>query len=464
MEQLILPTSASFLVTEDCNLACKYCFEKHNKKTMSEDVAIAALEFLSDNAIKNRERTFHAMLFGGEPLLNIDLIEKIFIHGERIARRKGIRFTTSMVTNATIMSDRIFKILTEHKDSSNLTIQLSVDGDKESQDLYRVTKAGKGSFVLVEKNIKRFQEIFRGEEYRLCIHSCINKSTVDKMFENFRFFYEDWKFENIWFLPVMEEAWDEEDIKKYDLEEGKIYEYIRRLIETTGDINYMNTYSPLDRCLVTGKSDKPCGAGYSFVSITSSGDIFPCHQIYFNNPDRSEYLGNVMDGKIDEKAREQYITYTSPCIDCPSNCEVNNCYRCIAVNRQVNGDILKQVKGHYCDLMKIDNKYQVELREFLMKSGMLGPQQRESSDEICLCNVRESSNITEGCDIVNKQSVCESGNNPNNPDCLCDVAPMQAHGDEFEETMTLAIQIMLGELKDIKQKLSDLDERTRPKD
>lgn len=429
---------------------------------MSEDIAIAALEFLSDNAIKNRERTFHAMLFGGEPLLNIDLIEKIFIHGERIARRKGLRFTTSMVTNATIMNDRILKILTEHKDSSNLTIQLSVDGNKESQDLYRVTKAGKGSFALVEKNIKRFQEIFRGEEYRLCIHSCINKNTIDKMFENFRFFYEDWKFENIWFLPVMEEAWDEEDVKKYDLEEGKIYGYIRNLIESTGDINYINTYSPLDRCLMTGKSVKPCGAGYSFVTITSSGDIFPCHQIYFNDPEKDEYLGNVLDGKIDEMARKQYVEYTSSCIDCPSNCETDNCYRCIAVNRQVNGDILKQVKGHYCDLMKIDNKYQKELRDFLSSSGMLGPQ--ETNNEICLCNVRESNGVTEGCDIVNKQSVCESGNNPNNPDCLCDAAPTQVRGDEFEETMTLAMQIILQELKDIKKKLSDLDERTRPKD
>lgn len=467
----IPPSSASFLVTEDCNLACKYCFEKHNKNTMSEDVVVAALEFLSDNAIKNHERNFHAMIFGGEPLLNIDLVEKIFVYGERLARRKGLRFTSSIVTNATIMNDRIYGVLSKHKDSSNLTIQLSIDGDKESQDMYRVTKTGKGSFALVEKNIARFRELFSGESYRLCVHSCINKNTVSRMFENFRFFYEDWKFENIWFLPVMEENWDADDIKIYDRQEAGIYDYIRRLIENTGDINYMNAYSPLDRCLNEGRADKPCGAGSSFVSITASGDIFPCHQIYFNNPDRSELLGNVLDGNLDEDVREKYLSYTSACIDCPSNCEVNNCYRCIAVNRQVNGDILKQVHGYYCDLMKIDKKYQDELKVFLRDGGYLGPQPVQEECGECLCNAREGSSAG-GCDIVNRQSVCESGNNPDNPNCLCDINDIAApivgakdvHESDFEEVSTLALQLILQEIKELKQKVAEMDERLRSKD
>lgn len=456
----ILPSSASFLVTEDCNLACKYCFEKHNRNKMSEEVAIAGLEFLSDNAIKNRERTFHAMLFGGEPLLNIDLIEKIFNEGEKIARRKGLRFTTSIVTNATVMNTHIFEILRKHRDSSNLTMQLSVDGKKESQDFYRVTKTGTGSFSLVEKNIEQFKKLFADDMQRLCIHSCINKNTVNKMFDNFQFFYEDWKFENIWFLPVMEEKWTEDDVKKYDEQERKIYEYIKTLIENTGDIRYMNLYAPLDRCLITGVAEKPCGAGNSFVSITAAGDIFPCHQIYFNDPEREEYLGNVLDKKIHEENRKKYVKYTSSCIDCPDDCEVNNCYRCIAVNRQVNGNILKQVKGHYCDLMKVDKKYQNMLRDFLSTTGMLGP--LESEHNACLCNLREGNGNSRGCDIVNQQSVCESGNNPDNPDCLCDVGAPR-YSNDFEETMTLAMQVVLQELKDIKRKLAELDERARSK-
>ena len=155
-----LPTSASFLVTENCNLRCKYCFEKHNTNIMSEEVAYAALEMLSDNAVKEHEREFHAMLFGGEPLLNIELIDKIFHKGEELAKQKNLRFTTSIITNATIFNEEVESVLKWHKDSSNLTIQLSIDGDEETQNEYRVTADGHGSFNLVDKNIPKILPYF----------------------------------------------------------------------------------------------------------------------------------------------------------------------------------------------------------------------------------------------------------------------------------------------------------------
>lgn len=463
----MFPTSASFLVTENCNLACKYCFEHHNENVMSEEVAYAALDFLSNNAEKEKSREFHAMLFGGEPLLNIDLIDKIFHRGEKLAKEKGLRFTTSMVTNATIMNDEIKDVLDWHKDSSHLTVQLSIDGDQKSQDLYRVTKAGNGSFSLVEKNIETFKEIFKNRPMDLCVHSCINKQTLPNMFHNFIFFRTQWGFQNVWFLPVMEEKWDEDDIKLYDEQERLIYNAVKNYVLETQNINSINFYSPFDRCLNVGRPNKPCGAGDNFVTITANGDIFPCHQIYFNNKNRSEYLGNVLKGGCTElDARKKYLEYNSECLDCPKDCPANNCYRCIAVNFQYNGDILKQIHGTYCDLMKIDKKYQDELKSFLQKEHFVNIETDQQYD--CLCNSRECKERTDGCDIVNHQSVCESGNNPDNPSCLCDIDNSQQYmqdnkNSEFEETASMAMQIMLHELQDIKKGVNDLNEHIRSK-
>ena len=180
------------------------------------------------------------------------------------------------------------------------------------------------------------------------------------MFSNFKFFVEEWGIQNVWFLPVMEEQWTDDDVKEYDKQQKEICDYIKRLIKVTRDVNLINMYAPLDRCLDSGKPRKTCGAGDNFITVTADGDIYPCHQIYFNNPNKSEYIGNIFNlNEINTEVCDKYISCTANCLDCPENCEVNACYRCMAVNFQYNGDITKQIKGSYCDMMHIDKKYQI---------------------------------------------------------------------------------------------------------
>ena len=174
----MLPNSASFLVTEDCNLACKYCFEKHNKNYMTKEIARKGLDFICNNAIKEKQDHFHAMIFGGEPLLNLDVVEEIFKYGIELAEKNNIQFTTSIVTNATIMNDKVKRIIKTYKDKAKLSVQLSIDGVKEVQDAYRVTKNGKGSFNIVEKNVPIWKDIFKDNIYALSIHGCCNRDTL----------------------------------------------------------------------------------------------------------------------------------------------------------------------------------------------------------------------------------------------------------------------------------------------
>ena len=142
-----LPTAASFLVSEDCNLACKYCFELggRNKQHMSKEVARRGLEYLSENALKNSERHFSAMLFGGEPLLKPDIVEEIFSYGVELAKRRNLHFSASIVTNATLLTPKIKAILNKYKNAVDISVQLSIDGVKEVHDRYRVTRDGRAS-------------------------------------------------------------------------------------------------------------------------------------------------------------------------------------------------------------------------------------------------------------------------------------------------------------------------------
>lgn len=459
-----LPTSASFLVTENCNLRCKYCFEKHNNKVMTEEVAYKALEMLSNNAVQEHEREFHAMIFGGEPLLNIDLIDKIFHKGEELAKEKGLRFTTAIITNATIFNEEIESVLSWHKDSSNLTLQLSIDGDEETQNEYRVTVDGKGSFDLVDKNVNKFLKIFKGQEHKVCFHGCLNKKTISKMYDNFMFFINKWNAKNIWFLPVMEENWDEEDIKIYEEQQGKIYSYIRNILVENRDISAIDLYAPLDRCRNHFFASKPCGAGDNFVTVTANGDLFACHQMYFNDPEEKTKVGNVFTG-LDEEKRKPFIEYKSSDLTCDKDCKNVNCYRCIAANFVYNGDMLNQIKGNYCKLMSIDKMYQDFLYNDAKGLGLIN--ENPNCEYECLCNAREGTSL-DGCDVVHRQSVCESGNNPYNPNCLCDLRSNVEQcscgnnnncSQEFEDTVSLALNIILEKLENIESKLEKLDKK-----
>lgn len=417
-----LPTAASLLLTENCNLRCTYCFEKHNKTKMSKEVGRKAIDWLSDNAVKTGLDEFSVLLFGGEPLLNIDTIEEVLEYGVKVADEKGLRFTASMVTNATVMNDHIYSVLRKYRDMVNLGIQLSVDGIPEVQDRYRLTVAGKGSWHMVEKNLPRFKELYDNnpDDNRLSIHGCINKETMPFLYENYNFFRKELGFKRIWFLPIAEEKWDASDVKLYQENSQKIFnDCVADLLQSMDYQEALN-YAPFDKFAngLECRPDAPCGAGRSFVTITATGEIYPCHQIYFNDPEKDTLIGNVMgDGELDEDRRRIFLEYEEEDIGC-QDCPNTQCYRCLATNYVNNGGILSQIRGLYCALSGIDRYFQGKMLEVVRKLRLASQGDDEVQD--CLCNSRSATSVN-GCDIVNNKDLCQSGNNPKAPGCLCDV-------------------------------------------
>lgn len=455
INNIMQPSSASILVTEDCNLRCKYCFEHHNKNYMNAKTAKDALLFLAKGAVANGQDRFHAMIFGGEPLLNIDVVEIIFKYGLEIAEDFGIRFTANIITNATVMNDHIYEILREYRDKVNLNIQLSVDGVPEVQDEYRVTATGKGSWSLVEKNIPKFQAIYDNdpEDARLSIHGCINHKTISKLYENYKFFKYSLHFKQIWFLAVAEEDWAEEDVAVYDVECRKIYNDICYELDVTKNIKEADFYSPFDRWRHCGKPFAlPCAAGRDYITITACGDIYPCHQIYFNDPEKTTKIGNIYDG-VDDDKRRMFLEYKPTDLYGCKDCKNTNCYRCLAANWMTNGSVFGSITGIRCKMSAVENKYQQLLKDKVETMHL--EKDIKQLQEQCLCNMREGSKP-----IMHEQQHCQSGNNPDNPSCLCDVRLEDSCGDS---TCNDKEQVDINDIADalviIIQKLENIEKR-----
>lgn len=403
MEKRLLPNVASFLVSEDCNLACTYCFELEGRencnKHMTKEVARKGVEYLCENAIANGDNNFGAMLFGGEPLLKPDIVEEILKHGVELAEKNNITFTANMVTNATILTDKIKYILSKYMHSAQLNVQLSVDGVKDIHDKCRVTKNGKGSFDMVAKNIEGWKELFSDNIHALSIHGCSNEETIPRLFENYKFFREEWGVPRLWFIPINSDNYTKEHVKIYEEQLNLIADYTLKKAKEEGSIQEVLNYAPIDRCMNPDvRPSAPCGAGKNFVSITANGEIYPCHSFYYNDPEKSTKIGDVWKG-IEEPKRKIFVDYGNEDMSCDKDCpgcEAYHCYRCIADNWVENGSIFSQITGFKCEMSNVERKVQLRVKGELIKMGLLN----NNSNNNSMDNM--------------------PGNNPDNPACLCD--------------------------------------------
>lgn len=317
---------------------------------MTKDIAIKSVEWMFEQSGDNG---VSICFFGGEPTLQPDIIDVMCIKGKELAAKLKKPFSVSIITNATIMNETLYNIIQSHLDIWN-SCQLSVDGPREIQDENRITKSGKGTFDTIEANLAYWKALFGN---KLNVHGVLNKSSIPRLFDSYKYFREVWNEPILWFLPAKNLDYTDEDVELYDREMGKIYNYIMNIVRKTGDLQEIKNYAPLDRALRNGKPDKPCGAGESYCSITASGDIYPCHHFYYYDTNKETLLGNIYDGVSASKKRV-WDEYDNSDMKGCEDCEHNHCYRCIAENYEANQTPFSQEKGFHCKFMLIDLKYQ----------------------------------------------------------------------------------------------------------
>lgn len=152
-------------LTERCNLDCSYCcysgrFEgqrTHGNRVMSLETAKKAIRQLLDQQPARKGRS-PITFYGGEPLLEFDLLRQCVEFAEQDAAERGKQVRFSITTNGTLMNDEVVDFLVEH----DFLVLVSLDGCREAHDRYRVFPNGKGSFDLVLRNLYRFAEKYPG--------------------------------------------------------------------------------------------------------------------------------------------------------------------------------------------------------------------------------------------------------------------------------------------------------------
>lgn len=156
--------------TNDCNFLCKYCYQEHEPKVLSNEGTSRLIAFF-ENQIENRKlKHFFIHWFGGEPLLNVEPILKI----ENYLENKDVTFKSAMTTNGYLLNEKILSQLCQTKVGS---LQITIDGVQEQHDTTRVLRNGKGTFRIIIDNIKSYLQV--NPTIKIIIRYNVNKSNHD---------------------------------------------------------------------------------------------------------------------------------------------------------------------------------------------------------------------------------------------------------------------------------------------
>lgn len=315
--------SITFIVTKDCQLACKYCYlvGKNSKERMSLDVAKKAVDYvLQDTNIQFAEAVVWEFI-GGEPFLEIELIDKIcdYIKTElfKCNHKWFNNYRFSFSTNGlNYASEKVQRFIT--KNHSHLSIGITIDGTKVKHDINRVYKNNttKGSYDDVVRNIPLWQQQFPGSATKVTISS----ADIPYICESVIHLY-NLGIHQVNINCVFEDVWGNGDDKIFEKQ-------LLELADVIIDNDLFREYSCSFFQENIGKPMSPthnqnwCGAG-KMIAIDASGNIYPCNRFtQFSLRDKkTRVVGNINDG-IDQNKLRPFLTLNrcmqskQECIDC----------------------------------------------------------------------------------------------------------------------------------------------------
>lgn len=304
-------------IAHDCNLACQYCFaeegEYHGRRAlMSFEVGKKALDFLVANS--GSRRNLEVDFFGGEPLMNWEVVKQLVEYGRSIEEANNKKFRFTLTTNGVLLNDEILDFV--NKEMGNIV--LSTDGRREVHDRMRPFRNGKGSYDLIMPKFKKVAESRNQTNYY--VRGTFTHYNLD--FSNDVLSLADQGFKQISVEPVVASPEDGYALRPEDLpqifeEYDKLaVEMIKREKEGRG-FNFFHFMIDLTGGPCVYKRLSGCGSGTEYLAVTPWGDLYPCHQFVGNE---DFLLGNVDDGIVKKNICEEFKqcnVYSKPkCKDC----------------------------------------------------------------------------------------------------------------------------------------------------
>ncbi len=304
-------------IAHTCNLNCSYCFASQGKyhgdrAIMSFEVGKQALDFLVEHS--GTRRNLEVDFFGGEPLMNFQVVKDLVSYARSIEKEKGKNFRFTLTTNGVLVDDDVIEWA--NRECSNVV--LSLDGRKEIHDRFRVDYAGNGSWEKIVPKFQKFVQARGGKEYYM--RGTFTHANPDFLKDIQQML--DLGFNELSMEPVVCAAGDPSALTEEDLpivmeqyeklaelmlvkdKQGKPFTFYHYMLDLSG--------GPCIYKRISG-----CGSGTEYMAVTPWGDLYPCHQ--FVGEEKFK-LGNIWEGVTNTDIQGEFAAcnvYAHPeCHDC----------------------------------------------------------------------------------------------------------------------------------------------------
>lgn len=288
-----------------CNFNCPYCYERRTTARMSREILQQTYLFIEERVKKSRISDLNICWYGGEPLLQMKMIEQLSKMLISFCESRGVEYQASMITNGYCVTEEVAEQLVRLKVNK---MQITIDGDKETHDQRRILANGKGTYDVIEKNI--FLLADRGIQVAVRVN--LDKSNIEKYKEVTKVFAEK---ENISCYPAVVTVEDTQGASQKNLcythsERGLFYNKIYELADTK-----------CKECLCANFGPGVCNCSAEHVNsfvIGPEGDIFKCLN---DICDKECAVGHVSMEVVKNETWKKYVERNllleTECMECP---------------------------------------------------------------------------------------------------------------------------------------------------
>ena len=304
-------------IAHTCNLNCSYCFASQGKYhgergLMSLEVGKRALDFLIENS-KGR-RNLEVDFFGGEPLMNFDVVKELVSYARKREKETGKNFRFTLTTNGVLIDDDIIDFA--NREMSNVV--LSLDGRKEVHDRFRVDYNGNGSWERIVPKFQKMVSARNGKSYYMRgTFTHYNPDFVKDIEEMLRLGFTELSMEPVVCAPDDPSALTKEDLPIVLEQYEKLAELMQERRKQGKPFTFYHYMIDLKGGPCIYKRVSGCGSGTEYMAVTPWGDLYPCHQFV---GDEKFLLGNVWDGVTNSEIQKEFLAcnvYSRPeCSTC----------------------------------------------------------------------------------------------------------------------------------------------------
>ncbi|MBD3183657.1 SPASM domain-containing protein [Candidatus Poribacteria bacterium] len=284
-------------LTENCNLRCDYCFVhgKNEFNRMTQKVAFEAVDLLISESGHNK--TLDIVFFGGEPLLESDLIRSVVEYAEPKAASIDKKINFSATTNGTIFDEDILKL-----SQGRINYLISMDGDRETHDQHRRDTSGVGSYDTITEKL----DMVKSYQPWLGVRMTVYPDTANKLEYNVSHLFS-LGFNQFIICPSYGPYWSEDAISEYESQLDKVGIFY---------LNKKREKAPIRMTFFESDSNSRfcvsniwgCHAGRNAVTVATNGNLYPCSKfIGLGKSKRETYcFGNVSTGITDLEIRDEF--------------------------------------------------------------------------------------------------------------------------------------------------------------